>query len=523
MHRVAFAIVLLLLIISIPVVARLGGRGEVPSQLEQLRLKMAQDKHVPSVDHTKFDVLKEPFDSPEKVTEACLSCHTERGKEVMQSSHWRWDRVEYIPGHGIRALGKRNVLNNFCIGTQTNLASCDKCHTGFGFVDQNFDFNAPTRIDCLACHDTPGPSPRPSYGRPADSVDLNEVATHVGRPTRDNCGTCHFFGGGGNNTKHGDLEKAMFDPPREVDVHLAADGANIECVDCHKAKNHQLLGKVYSIASMDTQRSTCTQCHGETPHDRNRVLNEHTLKVACQTCHIPRYAKVNKTNTYWDWSEAGKFRDGKPYVEVDEQDNHLYMSIKGSFVWESNLTPEYIFFNGTAGHYLLGDKVEGDGPVKLNTLYGSYDDPESKIIPVKVHRAKQLFDPVTRMLIQPKLVGKEKGEGAYWKDFDWDRAARIGMEAVGLPYSGEYSFIETEMTWPINHMVSPADEAVTCVECHTRDGSRLAGLEGFYMPGRDRSETVERIGRLALLIALAGVLLHGGVRFVAHQIGKGAV
>ena len=46
----------------------------------------------------------------------------------------------------------------------------------------------------------------------------------------------------------------MFDPTRDVDVHMASDGANMQCVDCHRAENHQMLGKVYSVSSMNRNR-----------------------------------------------------------------------------------------------------------------------------------------------------------------------------------------------------------------------------------------------------------------------------
>ena len=64
----------------------------------------------------------------------------------------------------------------------------------------------------------------------------------------------------------------------------------------------------------------------------------------------------------WDWSTAGQLRDGKPYEEDDGQGNHTYMSIKGSFTWAKNVTPEYIWFNGTAAHYLLGETVRPVAP-----------------------------------------------------------------------------------------------------------------------------------------------------------------
>ena len=86
----------------------------------------------------------------------------------------------------------------------------------------------------------------------------------------------------------------------------------------------------------------------------------------------------------------------------------------------------------------------------------------SKIWPVKVHRGKQIYDPVNMTLIQPKLWDKEAGNGAYWTDFDWDQAARLGSEAAGIPYSGEYGFAPTEMYWTLTHMVQPKEQALQC-------------------------------------------------------------
>jgi octaheme c-type cytochrome (tetrathionate reductase family) len=320
--------------------------------------------------------------------------------------------------------------------------------------------------------------------------------------------------------KHGDLEVAMFDPSKEVDVHMASSGPDLQCVDCHVTKNHKMAGKMYSLSSMNRNRSACEDCHTDKPHNDD-VINQHSYKVACQTCHIPQYAKVNATKMEWDWSTAGKLKNGEPYVEVDSMGNHAYMSIKGSFMWAKNVKPDYIFFNGTANHYLLGDKIEDTTKiVVLNPLNGSYDDPDSKIIPVKIHRAKQIFDPVNRMLIQPKLFATQKGEGAYWKDFDWNLASEKGMQEVGLPYSGKYSFINTEMYWPVNHMVSTKDKTVACNECHTRENGRLAGLGGFYMPGRDYSASLELFGKVLIVLTFLGVLGHGTLRYISHKKNK---
>ena len=43
---------------------------------------------------------------------------------------------EYIEGRGIRYIGKKNILNNFCIGVAGSRESCDKCHIGYGWGDR---------------------------------------------------------------------------------------------------------------------------------------------------------------------------------------------------------------------------------------------------------------------------------------------------------------------------------------------------------------------------------------------------
>ena len=511
MKKVLLALVALAAVASLLVTAvRHGDTG--PKPIEALRLKYRK-KEKPSVDHALFSQLKGPFRKPQEVTAACISCHNERHKEVMASSHWNWQRLEYVEGKGIRAVGKKNVLNNFCIGVAGSQQSCDKCHAGYGWADASFDFDDPMNVDCLACHDNGGTYAKKvgGAGMPADGLDLALVAQKVGRPKRENCGTCHFLGGGGNNVKHGDLETAMFDTTRDVDVHMGTDGGDLACVDCHTAEKHQMLGKAYSLSSMNRNRVECETCHTALPHEDD-LLNKHGYKVSCQACHIPEYAKVNATKLTWDWSTAGKLRDGKPYEEEDANGDHVYMSIKGTFTWGRHVKPEYTFFDGTASHYLLGETFDPAKPLELNPLFGDYDDPEAKIVPLKRHRARQIYDTKNRTLIQPKLFSATPGDGGYWGDFDWARAAEAGMKEVGLPFSGSYGFADTVMNWPVNHMVSPKEKAVSCAECHTREGGRLASLGGFYMPGRDRSRLLDGLGSALLLATVAGVFVHGGMR-----------
>lgn len=488
--------------------------------LMELKEKYSR-KHPPKVDHSKFAELNRDFSSPSEVTRECEKCHNLTAQEVMQSSHWNWEREDYIPGRGIVYLGKKNAINNFCISEKGNEQSCGKCHIGYGIDSEGHGFTDSANIDCLVCHDnteTYAKAPEKA-GAPVSTLDFRNIAKNVGRPKRSNCGVCHFLGGGGNNVKHGDLETAMFEPAKALDVHMGVDSVNMQCVDCHRTERHNIAGKLYSLSSMNLRRISCDECHTRTPHEKD-ILNEHTIKVSCQACHIPVYAKENATKVHWDWSTAGKLRNGEPYVEEDETGNHKYMSIKGSFVWKKNLKPDYIWFNGTASHYLAGDKVEDPAnPVVLNRLFGSYADEDSQVVPTKIHTAVQPFDPVNRIIIEPKLFAPEKGVGAFWKDFDWKTASEVGMKEAGLPFSGQVSFIETKMYWPVNHMVSAKEESVRCEECHNRSDSRLVGLTDFYLPGRDRSPLVDIGGKWLIILAILGIAGHGSLRILVRLKG----
>ena len=222
---------------------------------------------------------------------------------------------------------------------------------------------------------------------------------------------------------------------------------------------------------------------------------------------------------WWDYSTAGRLsEDGLPIAENDADGNHNYLSIKGSFVWDQNVEPEYYWFNGTADHFLYEDTIETI-PVKINELFGNYHDEKSKIWPVKVHRGRQPYDTVHNTLISLRVWAPEEGMGAFWKDFDFNEAAEVGMRIVGREYSGKMDFIETEAFWPINHMVSPKEDVVSCTECHSRDG-RLQNLNDFYLPGRDYNKAVNYGGFALIIISLIGVFVHALGRIISHIRNK---
>ncbi len=428
-----------------------------------------------------------PFFEGSEVTEACLECHEESARDFMKTRHWTWSSKQYVYEKGWIDTGKKHGMNNFCYGVASNMTRCSECHAGYGWVDDSFDFDDPTNIDCLVCHDTTGTYRRIGGGDGglADpATDFERVARNVGKPSRYNCGQCHFYGGAGHGVKHGDLDKELLNTTRDIDVHMAADGLNYQCSNCHFAKNHQLMGTSMSLTPSGDLAATCRDCHKPEPHEKG-ALNFHIKNVSCQACHIPYYAKAQATNMSWDWSKAGE----KTEYERDEQGLVLYSPTKGVYTWEKDLLPEYAWFNGLAGIHVWGEKINPDEPVKMNWPVGQKDDGTSKIYPFKVHRGRQMYDSKLNYLINPHLFGVE----GLVDDFkSWERSAEIGMKARGLEFSGEYDFIDNLMYLRINHMVAPAKQALVCRDCHGKDQKRMdwqkLGYEAdpFYEEGQAR-------------------------------------
>jgi hypothetical protein len=55
-----------------------------------------------------------------------------------------------------------------------------------------------------------------------------------------------------------------------------------------------------------------------------------------------------------------------------------------------------------------------------------------------------------------------------------------------------------------------------------RQGGRLEKLTGFYLPGRDFSPWLERLGKALLLLSLLGVIVHGSARIWISRSRKEA-
>ncbi len=518
-------------------------------------LEMAQQavkrKAPPStVDHSKLKPLQKDFDSGPEVTKACLSCHNMAGEQLANTIHWLW--LDPQGGNNTKVGKAGLVMNNFCININSNEPRCTSCHIGYGWRNKDFDFSNLKHIDCLVCHDQTGTYKKfpTNAGYPAKPLQENpnkpgqmgqmfkgkkffptpnytKVAQSVGKPTRRNCGTCHFYGGGGDGVKHGDLDSSMTNPSKSLDVHMSEKGQDFACQRCHTTKAHKISGRIYSTPAYTDRKSlveddlapkiACESCHTAKPHKEGKKPNDHTDRVACQSCHIPEFARALPTKMWWDWSKAGQKMDGKTKI-MGPYNRPVFMKKKGEFVWKKNVVPDYYWFSGGIDTVLATDKVDPSGAVRLAWPIGNSSDPNARIMPFKVHEGMTPYDPVNNNMVIPHLFPRGKNDTqAFWKSYDWNIAVRDAMDYVDLPFSGRVDFVKTKYVYPTTHMVAPKEDSLRCVACHTPEGSRLNNLAGFYMPARDSYTAVNWIGWTVVVLSLLGIFIHAVVRIISRR------
>ena len=286
------------------------------------------------------------------------------------------------------------------------------------------------------------------------TVSIVEAARNVHLPTRASCLRCHATAGGGDGTKRGDLSGANVSMPRAKDVHMGSDGADLACYHCHaSSQSHREKGRGVDLRPSDsTEPMTCTggHCHPSDPHD-SLGLNLHTDHVACQTCHIPAYAKDGvSTEVARDWSRpfwAQGLFGGQGGYKPEE-------------IRADNLTPTYAWYDGTSYVYVLGQVAvrNAAGQYELAAPHGDVWSADAKIHPMKEHVSNSALHDATGRMI-PHVTS------TFFFTGDFSRAVEEGMANVGL--SGSWSLVDIHTFQSINHGVEPEENALACGQCHS--------------------------------------------------------
>ena len=410
-------------------------------------------------------------------TATCLECHEEEAKTFFHSQHYQWqgDAPNIVNSDGDK-LGKMNTMNDFCtnplaswIGITLNSRGevlsqgCSKCHAGLGKMPSSeLSREQLENIDCLICHAS-------GYRRDLEKeeagnwvwkpilwknqVGLDSVSKRISLPERGMCLRCHSGAGGGPNFKRGDLEYALAECDSDFDVHMAKDGLDMQCVDCHGDQDHRVRGRGSDLSATDNPNPlTCTSCHEEQVHGV-AILDRHTARVNCTVCHIPVFAKADPTDMRRDWSTP-------KYHAVPNK-------YSATITMGQNVQPVYAWFNGHTRLTRMGQKIDPDaqGVVTIMEPQGSRKDKQAKIHAFKLHEGVLPLLKDKHWLI-PLAVDE------FFIDGDLAKAVADGSAAAYGIENPEYTWGQSRRYMGIFHEVQPAANALECLDCH-REGGRM--------------------------------------------------
>jgi Cytochrome c bacterial/Putative metal-binding motif len=393
----------------------------------------------------------------------CLSCHYTEAIEMQNSTHYKWVGESPDMSNSPEALqGKlTNAVNSYCISIKGDWPVCGSCHVGRGQKPDDPEAGL-ENIDCLVCHNETYATSRTRLadGSMGVAQPTDAMVRNIHAPTRTNCLSCHAKAGGGDAVKRGDISLATAhnsDP--EFDVHMNTGGSDLSCQKCHIFNNHLVIGKGSDLRPTDDlsrgSEISCTTCH--TGKDSlgghaDNTIGRHVTRVACQTCHIPTYAKV-ATEVYRDWQLS---HDGQP-ADGRSGPGHPY-TLK-----EGNLVPEYRFWNRMSDNALLGDDASltydaARDTYPTSTPLGSVE--EGKIYPFKYKKANQPMTVADSRLIALDTLEYIKISG------DADKSVKKGLVNMGYSAEEPYTWVETDTYQLLNHGITPSSGVLQCSSCH---------------------------------------------------------
>ena len=398
----------------------------------------------------------------------CLACHEDQARQVYASAHYQWQGEALYMTSGPAMQGKiSDAFNSYCISILGNWSDCGTCHIGLGV--KPVLAATPTReqlesIDCLMCHQRDYKRVRVNGVFVPDAanmtITLTQAVQTVHRPERSNCLACHAKAGGGDAVKRGDLALASArTTDAQYDVHLSTARADLNCQDCHITQNHRMAGKGSDLRETDLDvEIACTDCHGNktsTSGHQTADVNRHVSRVACQSCHIPTYAKnaadsaaTEATETHRTWKST--LAEAPPYHPASTKAN--------------DLVPKYRFFNRYSTNYRLGEVAQLDPATNAYPTSRPDGDvadtgPDNKLYPFKYKTAEQPILDANGVLIAVDTR-------VFFTTADPAAAVRSGLVNMGYTGNEAYHWVNTDTFQMLNHQVSPASQALACAACH---------------------------------------------------------
>lgn len=266
-------------------------------------------------------------------------------------------------------VGSSAMVNYFAdLGAHKGSTACGKCHIGNGlpFPDPTtgqFTQTQKDDVDCLVCHASAG-----NYDMTGDGIydALDDEATHralvtdaktgrrrwyqdrslraaesVGGPVSvAACLRCHEHGQAAPDYKRG----TPYQP--EHDVHAKA---GMLCTSCHEVAGHKMArgSRVSDMHAWERQdvEVDCSKCHGASPHKSAELApyNDHTSKIACETCHIPWTSGASRRIWYSTFSITNGPEASIPIPDPQTGVYEPYSVYSADY----NSRPAYRWFSGS--------------------------------------------------------------------------------------------------------------------------------------------------------------------------------
>ncbi|MBI5559455.1 MAG: hypothetical protein HY885_17675 [Deltaproteobacteria bacterium] len=444
------------------------------------------------------------FTTPAQVTAKCLECHPFEGNDIVNALHGMMPTASPKVTNATGLSQKLAEINTFCSYPNPDMAgaACLTCHPTLG----KYENLTAADIDCLRCHNDQYKSKYAAETDPANfmyiidwqgnpktyipsdrdangnfHVEFNwaampgltalDLVRGVQRPTTTTCLSCHAKAGGGDWVKRGDIGLNSASATAAQDVHLASvanGGAGLSCGSCHVSTAHEIPGRGIDLRPTEGGAvKACVDCHtgmdsgsGHASAGQRTEPDRHVARVACQSCHIPAFAKGGATEMWRDWTNPTW--------------NAALCNGQGAWAGEehkvANVAPDHVFFNGTSYVYKLGQTLNRIDPISgykmMADANGAVSDAPgiSKLVPIKRHQSNMAVHNATNQVIPFDVV---------WQFMTGksDEAAANGMAYAGLTGPYTWTWVEAEMA--INHGVSPATSVATCAQCHGDTGANL--------------------------------------------------
>ncbi|MBS3908898.1 MAG: alpha-2-macroglobulin [Actinobacteria bacterium] len=420
----------------------------------------------------------------------CLSCHRAKFDEMYQAVHYQWsgNAPDMLNQPTVKQGKYMNAVNSYCINILGNWQICGKCHAGRGA--EPVATTSPTdtqlkNIDCLMCHNEAYALDRDrlsdgSMGpKTTDTATLNSYVRNIHKPTKTNCLKCHAFAGGGDSVKRGDITWAHRNTGDSVfDVHMSTGRGKLTCQACHKFVNHKVTGKGSDLRATDyaaevkCSNSTCHSTKESSTGHTTAAVNKHIARVACQTCHIPIYAKDASDSTA---NEATEIHRSWKEPSVSTAAPYHPPSTKAN-----NLIPKYKFWDRKSYCGLIYDVLTMDATsMAFPTSYpnGAVNGPlGTKLYAFKYKTAEQPMRDANKVLIAL--------DTKYYMLTTPDavEATKRGLVNMGYSSTDAFSWVKTDTYQMLNHEVPTKDKVLACGTCHENTTQmKLVGELGYHL------------------------------------------